>query len=67
MQDWDALGSEAMPIADDIFKAMDKLRETEVKKHSHLRGVLDSVLKSPSFRIGSFMTRFFKFGKQGKR
>jgi len=64
MKDWDALGNEAKVIADDIFKAMDKVSEEQAKKHAHLEGVMKSVLKSPSFRIGHFITRFFKLGKK---
>jgi hypothetical protein len=49
--------------ADDIFKAMNMLRDAQVKKHDHLDGVFKAVLKSPSFRIGHFVTRLVKFGK----
>jgi len=63
MQDWGALGSDAKSIADDIFKAINMLRDKEVKKYAHIEGVMKSILKSPSFRIGHFITRFFKFGK----
>jgi hypothetical protein len=58
LKDWDALGAEAKVVADDIFKAMNMLRDAQVKKHDHLDGVLKTVLKSPSFRIGRFLTRF---------
>ena len=63
MQDWDALGDEAKVVADDIFKAMNKVRDEQANKHAHLEGVMKSVLKSPSFRIGNFITRLVKLGK----
>jgi len=63
IKDWDALGDEAKVVADDIFKAMNTLREAGVKKYDHLDGVLKSVSRSPSFRIGSFITRIAKFWK----
>ena len=63
MRDWAALGDEAKVIADDVFKAMDKVRDGQAKKYAHLEGITKSVLKSPSFRIGQFITRFLKLGK----
>ena len=63
MQDWALLVDEAKAIAEDIFKAMNKVREEQAKKHAHLEAVMNSVLKSPSFSIGNFLTRFFKFRK----
>jgi glycosyltransferase involved in cell wall biosynthesis len=57
MKDWDILGDDAKDVADDIFKAMDKLRQTEVKKFDHISGVLENVLRSPSFKVSRLVSR----------
>ena len=63
IKDWDALGDDVKLVADDIFKAMNILRESYVKKNDHLNGILKSVLRSPALKIGSFITRFIRFWK----